>query len=187
MAAGQMGRSSTFLTFGKAPVGAAMRLYAFAHAGGTASTYAQWSRLLTPEIEVVGIELPGHGTRLMEQPLSCVSEMVQEVVQALQRSVEGENPASPRPFALYGHSLGAIVAFETARLVAPDPRFALSHLFVGAARAPHLPRPTQAITHLSEDEFLVAVQQRYGGIPSAVLDEPELLEMILPARRLRRL
>jgi surfactin synthase thioesterase subunit len=92
--------------------------------------------------------------------------------------------ASRAPFVLYGHSLGAVVAFETALLLQRTGRTAGPiHLFVGAARGPHLPPPVPAISHLPQDEFLDAVQHRYGGLPAALFEEPELLELVLPILR----
>lgn len=161
---------------GNVPAGC--RLMTFVHAGGSASAYAQWPKQLSSAIQVTGVEMPGHGMRVLEQPLVGVPEMAQEVASAIQAL-----PGSEIPLAFYGHSLGALVAFETARLLGAEAGSAPVHLFVGSAQAPQLPRAAVNITHLEEDEFLLAVQHRYGGIPAAVLEEPELLEMIMPAMR----
>jgi medium-chain acyl-[acyl-carrier-protein] hydrolase len=173
--------SSAFLSFANAAARTEtpfVRILAFVHAGGSASAYASWPRQLGGGFELVGVELPGHGSRVMEEPLADVHEMARAVVKEL-----AAQRAGLPPMVFYGHSLGALVAYETARLLADDPARAPRHLFVSAARAPHLPRETTDIAHLPEDEFLVAVQQRYGGLPAAVLQEPELLELILPALR----
>nr|AFB69885.1 microcystin synthetase-associated thioesterase [uncultured bacterium] len=79
------------------------------------------------------------------------------------------------PFALFGHSLGAALAFELARVLDVEP----IHLFVSARRAPHLPERTPPIAHLPSAEFIRSVQQRYAGIPQAVLDSPDLLDLLL--------
>lgn len=181
-----------FLRFGRGGVQARMRLYCFPHAGGTAAIYAPWATLLAPEIEICAVEQPGHGTRMGEEPLEALDAMVQQLLPQL-----CELQSDERPFAFYGHSLGAVIAYETA-LALEDleqrdrrtgnqsgitPFFALRHLFVGAARAPHLPPVLPALSHLDQEAFIAAVQQRYGGISEAVLAEPELLEMILPPMR----
>ena len=186
------GTPGCFLRFGKAGAQTRMRLYCFAHAGGTAAIYAPWARLLSPDIEIYAVELPGHGTRMDEEPLKDVAEMARHLLPQI-----CEQQADRRPFAFYGHSLGAVVAYETALalqdLASSDryqyassrqgPLLALQHLFIGAARAPHLPRMLPALSHLDQQAFLEGVRHRYGGISEAVLAEPELLEMILPPLR----
>jgi medium-chain acyl-[acyl-carrier-protein] hydrolase len=79
------------------------------------------------------------------------------------------------PFALFGHSMGALVSFELARRLDAEP----DHLFVSARRAPHLPERMPPIAHLPDPEFVAAVQRRYAGIPQAVLESPDLLELLL--------
>lgn len=170
-----------------------MRLYCFAHAGGTAATFAQWGRLLAPDIEVYAVEQPGHGTRMNEEPLTDVAEMARAILPDLI-----DMQSDRLPFAFYGHSLGAVVAYELALAMCHNerkaagssytpserwPQLTLQHLFVGAVRAPHLPPVLPPVSHLDQAEFLITVQQRYGGISDAVLAEPELLEMILPPLR----
>ena len=169
----------SFLSFGKAPPTGIERprLYCFAYAGGSSSIYAAWARALAPAIAVLGVEMPGHGSRFAETPLTTVSEMATDAADAIAAS------GSRAPYAFYGHSLGAIVAFETSRILGE--RFAEQpiHLFAGAARAPHLPAVVAPVSHLPSGEFLEAVQQRYGGLPAALFEEPELLEMVLPVLR----
>ncbi len=172
-----------FLTFtGAAPVdGNRPRLYCFPYAGGASSAFAPWARMLAPQISVLGVELPGHGSRFSETPFDSVSEMAEDAADAIASS------ESDAPFALYGHSLGAVVAFETAQILQRMAKGKHArppiHLFVGAARAPHLPTVLTPISHLPQKDFLDAVQRRYGGLPAALFDEPELLEMVLPVLR----
>lgn len=182
-----------FLRFGGAAAQAKKRLYCFAHAGGTAASYAPWARLLAPDIEVCAVEQAGHGSRLAEEPLESVVAMALEILPSLI-----DLQSDQLPFAFYGHSLGAIVAYEIAQELrhleqsavtssnttsASRPSLTLRHLFIGAVRAPHLPPSLPPIAHLDQEAFLSGVQQRYGGISDAVLAEPELLEMILPPLR----
>jgi medium-chain acyl-[acyl-carrier-protein] hydrolase len=161
-----------------------MRLYTFAHAGASARTFASWAKLLGPQTAVVGVEFPGHGGRVLEEALREVNGMAREAASAIEMDI---SKTEHHQIALYGHSLGAIVAYETARLLedgATEVRCSMpTHLFVGAMRAPHLPRTTTSIAHLEQAKFLAAIQQRFGGIPQAVLSEPELLEVIMPALR----
>ena len=186
------GRPDCFLRFGRTGAQARIRLYCFSHAGATAAIYAPWATLLAPEIEVCAVEQPGHGTRIGEDPLEEVDAMVQQFLPQL-----CDLQTDRRPFAFYGHSLGAVVAYEAAlalralehrsqradNIPRSMPLQNLQHLFVGAARAPHLPPVLPALSHLDQNAFIAGVKQRYGGISEAVLAEPELLEMILPPMR----
>jgi medium-chain acyl-[acyl-carrier-protein] hydrolase len=125
--------------------------------------------------------MPGHGARFEEMPFENVTDMATEAAAVI------EDDASGVPFAFYGHSLGAVVAYETAKLLQARADGAGQsspfHLFVGAARAPQLPRVLAPISQLPQDEFLNAVQSRYGGLPAALFEEPELLEIFLPVLR----
>ena len=85
------------------------------------------------------------------------------------------------PFALFGHSMGSLLAFELAKNLRGNAN--LRRLFVSARRAPHLTEPLPAIASLSSPDFVATVQQRYGGIPTAVLACEDLLELLLPRLR----
>ena len=150
------------------------RLICFPHAGGPAAAYRPWAPLVPDDVELVAIELPARWTRIAEPALRSI----EAIVDALEPELV---PLTTDRYALFGHSMGAIVAFELARrlraLGLPPP----SRLIVSAARAPHLPREPD-IHHLPEPQFLDGVVG-YGGMPAAVLDEPGLLEMVLPSLR----
>lgn len=153
-----------------------LRLVCFPYAGGNAAAYRTWATALPPDIEVLGVQLAGRGTRFKE-PLSTRLEPMLEAL-APEVAKLGENA----PFAFFGHSMGALIAFELTRELrlrgAPLP----SHLLVSAHRAPGLPEREEPLHHLSDAEFLTALR-RYGGMPASVLEQPELMEMILPIVR----
>ncbi len=153
-----------------------LNLVCFPYAGANPYIFIDWRTRFAPHVDVVGIHLPGRGTRLQQPSHTSISEIVSEVFEALPVLGGG-------PFAFYGHSLGALVAFETARQLrrmgAPQP----SHLFVGGARPPHMPALQPPLHSLERQAFLDSVQARYGGIPAAILQERELLEIFLPALR----
>src|SRR5450759_4546174 len=87
---------------------ARLRLFCFPYAGTGASIFRTWSDGLPAEVEVCPVEFPGRGTRLMETPFTQLSPLVQALAQALV-------PLMDKPFAFFGHSLGALVGFELAR------------------------------------------------------------------------
>ncbi|WP_438017929.1 thioesterase domain-containing protein [Sorangium sp. So ce315] len=151
-----------------------LRLFCFPYAGGGASIYSAWWRELPAHTELCAIKLPGREARLGEPPFERLTALVQALATALDGWLT-------KPFAFYGHSMGALVSFELARELrrrgAPPPR----HLFVAARRAPHL--PSSAPVHgLPDGEFL-AWLRRIGGTPEEVLREPELLALFMPVLR----
>ncbi len=130
---------------------------------------------MDPDVEVVAVQLPGREERIGEPH---ATELV-----ALARAIASEMlPLLDRPYGLYGHSLGSLVAFETARelerLGAPVPRI----LVEAAHRAPQVPRKSGSWHDLPESELIERLR-RLGGTPEAVLQHPELMELLLPIFR----
>lgn len=150
------------------------RLFCFPHAGGAAQLFRTWQDDLPEEVEVCAIQPPGRWTRLREPPIARVIDLVDAAAPALR-------PLMDMPFLLFGHSLGAVVAFELARRLPREP--SLVGLLVSSRRAPQLPIPYRPIHHLPDTEFVREMCQQYGGIPEEVLETPELLELLLPALR----
>jgi surfactin synthase thioesterase subunit len=158
---------------------AASRLFCFPHAGGGPIAFFDWPRRLGAEIECVCLQYSGRGSRLREKPCTSVDELVGQIA-------GGFTELADKPFAFYGHSLGGLVAFELARQMRRSGSPGgpgLQHLFVGASRAPHLPLAFAPIHQLPDMEFIGTLQKRYGGIPAAIYQEPEVMEMFMPAMR----
>ena len=160
------------ISFRLRPEGAARaRLICFPYAGGAALAFRDWR--FTSDIETCGVELPGRG-RSFNEPLL-------ESVHVAAKSVADEIPTD-LPFGFYGHSLGAIVAYETTlelrRRGGPLPVL----LAVGASRAPHVADPMRKLARLPEAE-LIAELQKYGGTPAEVLANREFLDLVLPILR----
>jgi medium-chain acyl-[acyl-carrier-protein] hydrolase len=153
---------------------ARLRLFCFPHAGGSASSFAAWSRFLPGTIDVLAVELPGHGGRFGEALQNCLTT-VAEAASA------GLVPYIDRPFAIWGHSMGALVGFEVARHLCRrglDP----THLLVSAHRAPRLDRDRPAVHTLGDEEFVAYLRLR-EGMSRAVLADQELIRMMLPVLR----
>jgi len=108
--------------------------------------------------------------------LETVEAMVEDYLWSLRDNLD-------MPFAFYGHSLGGLVAFEMARRLEAEGLPSPEHLFIGASAPPHFGLIHSRIGHLSGAEFVDAVQERYAGIPAPVLNEPELMELLLPVLR----
>ncbi|MCX6047109.1 MAG: alpha/beta fold hydrolase [Chloroflexi bacterium] len=169
-------RANAWVTIPKPQPQAQVRLFCFPYAGGGATVFRTWPALLPPTIELCAIQLPGRETRLRETPFDQLEPLVQALAVALY-------PYLDRPFAFYGHSLGALISYEVARHLqrvrAPLPQ----QLFVAARQAPHLPWAESPLHQLPTADFLSAVQQRYGGIPAAVWEDAELMALVQPQLR----
>ncbi len=156
--------------------GAKINLYCFPYAGVGASAYAGWAELVPEWIELFCFQPPGREQRFRERSLTTMSDVMAAVVPALAATID-------RPYVFYGHSMGALVAYEGAcklrALGYPEPEY----LFVGASRAPQLPWPHRPIRHLPDLEFLDEVNLRYGSVPAQVRDEAELRAIFVPALR----
>ena len=155
--------------------GAAVRLFCFHHAGGSAAVFRNWSDGL-PDLEVHAIQLPGRGSRFREAPYARVRDLARDVAEGIGLRLQGA-------YALFGHSFGGLVAFEVAHELSRRGQGDLVHLFVSGRRGPRLPDPVPPLHGLEDAALLQAVRARYGGIPEAILREPELLQLLLPALR----
>jgi medium-chain acyl-[acyl-carrier-protein] hydrolase len=152
-----------------------MRMFCFPYAGGGAATYRGWGASLPGDLEVCPVQLPGRETRLREAPFSDLTTMVRAVA-------DGINPLLDLPFVFFGHSMGAIIAFELARLLRERRRPQPLHLFAAGRRAPELPSRTRPIYALPEPEFLEELR-RLNGTPEEVLRNQDLMRLLLPILR----
>lgn len=155
---------------------APLRLWCIPFAGGGAAVWHPWAAELAGVCEVVGVRLPGRETRLAEAPCVDARVLVAQLLEALAPHTDGA-------YALCGHSLGGLLAFELARAVRDAGLRGPRALVVAGIRAPHH-RPDEPLVHRLVDAALVAeVERRYGGIPREIRDDPELLGLVLPILR----
>ncbi|HUE99362.1 MAG TPA: alpha/beta fold hydrolase [Anaerolineales bacterium] len=154
---------------------AGTRLFLFPYAGGGPAVFKNWVSEFPSNVEVCIVHYPGRGSRHREPPIKQITTLVERLSQAIQ-------PLLDKPFAFLGHSLGGLVAFELTRHLQrnslPQPQM----LFVSGCGAPHLSDPHLPIHSLPDSEFLKSLGQ-LNGIPSDVLDQPELLQFLLPILR----
>ena len=123
--------SPWFLGSGTGPA-RSVRLFCLPFAGGSAAAYAPWQAAINPRFEVVPVQLPGHGGRIREAPLQTMTAMAAALADAMA-------PRLDRPYAVFGHSMGALLGFETLRRLRARGGPAPVALCVSARRAPHLP------------------------------------------------
>ncbi len=165
----------SWIAFRKPNPQARLRLFCFPYAGTGASIFRTLSDGLPADVEVCPIQFPGRGTRLMETPFTQLSPLIQALAQAMV-------PLLDKPFAFFGHSLGALVGFELARQLRRQSGVQPVRLFVSADRAPQIPHRDRPIHALPEAEFLGELR-RLNGIPREVLEEAELMQIMLPVLR----
>jgi medium-chain acyl-[acyl-carrier-protein] hydrolase len=155
---------------------AAMRMFCFPHAGGGASAYRGWAENMAGEIDLCYIQLPGRENRLAESPFTALEPLADLLATALA-------PWLDRPYIFYGHSFGAIVAFEIARELRRRGFAEPEHLFMSASRAPHLRWPHPPIGQLTVLDLLHEVHRRYDAVPAEIFEDVELQELFVPALR----
>ena len=154
---------------------AGLRLFCFPYAGGGATIYSTWARGLPPEVEVVAVQPPGREGRIGETPYSDLRLLVAAMHDALR-------PHFDRPFAFFGHSNGALMAFELARALRHEGGPMPLHLFVSGRPAPQLELEDPPIHHLPHDEFIHELR-RFAGTPEEILQNAEIMELIMPLLR----
>lgn len=152
-----------------------VRLFCFAHAGGGATFFQPWREALRPDVEVCPVILPGREGRMHDAPYRRVADVVEPASTALM-------PLLDRPYAIFGHSMGSVVAYEVARWLAVHADRPPTVLFVSGRRAPHLPARRAPLHRLPDREFVAAVG-RLNGTPPDVLRQPDLLALFLPCLR----
>ncbi|MEN3385361.1 MAG: hypothetical protein V7608_5405 [Hyphomicrobiales bacterium] len=150
------------------------RLYCLPYAGGSAGIYRSWPELVSPDINIWGVEYPGHGSRIGESLVDCVEKLADSVANAI--------AAERTPYVLFGHSMGSLVAFETCHRLATYNAGTPELLVVSGHRAPRLPPSTPSL-HAAPDAEFIAHLRELGATPPEVFGSSELLELMLPILR----
>ena len=155
---------------------AAINLFCFSHAGGAASTFRQWPAGLPSWLELWAVQLPGRSSRWREAPIPSVPAIVDALIPVLL-------PYLGRPFAFFGHSMGAVLASEVAHALLRRGSLAPLHLFVSSRRPPHMQGSEPDLHALPDDEFINEIDRRYGGVPGELFDSPDMLALFVPPLR----
>ena len=153
---------------------ARVRLFCFPFAGGNASAYWGWAEGFPRDVEVCPVQLPGRGTRYTEPPFETMRDLVRATATGIENCLD-------RAFAFYGHSMGALLAFELAHELRARGRRGPMALFAGAHQAPMNPYRF-GIAHRTDAEVFAFVK-RLSDQPDLLDEHPELLNLVLPTLR----
>ncbi len=157
--------------------GIALRLFCLPYAGGDVAMFAPWAEDLPSEIELCPVRLPGRGPRVLEPAYAAVGPLVAALA-------DGLRPALDVPFALFGHSMGALVCFELARELRRRGGPLPCHLLVSGRPAPQLPPRYDPLSRLADRELVDQLHRRYGYVPPRDDDLfDELLRLMIPTLR----
>ncbi|CAM3691039.1 Linear gramicidin dehydrogenase LgrE [Vibrio aerogenes CECT 7868] len=167
------GASKWLKTFVPRP-DASLRLICLPHAGGGASAYATWARLLPEHTELVAVQLPGREDRLAEPMIDSMTALVKILMPHLLR-------LNDKPYVLFGHSMGAVIAYEICQMMVKTAQQPPAHLIISGREAPRLSRNDNL--HLVPDQALIEAIIRLEPQSKAVFDHPELAAISLPVIR----
>lgn len=154
---------------------AKLRLFCIPYAGGSSTIFHGWTRRMPDSVEICLVHLPGRGGRLSEPSFTQLIPLAHAIGENLSEMLD-------KPFAFFGHSMGALVSFEVARYLRRHARILPAALFVSGRRAPQLPDTDPRTHDLPLDEFLEEIR-RINGTPQEVLDNSELVSMLVPVIR----
>lgn len=152
-----------------------VRLFCFAHAGGSAALYRTWPQAMPPEIDLCLLQLPGRGARIMEPPYRDMASLLTSLQNVLA-------PLLDRPFAFFGHSMGGVIAYAATHALHGTDGQEPAHLFVSARMPPYRVAPAAPLHHRS-DQGLIDLIRHLGGAPADLLINPDLLATLLPIFR----
>lgn len=166
-------RSNAWLDYVSPNPTAPTRLFCFPYAGGSAAVYRGWHGGPLAATEVCPVQMPGRERRNNERPFERMARLAKAVVEIL---------PNEQPFAFFGHSLGALLAFEVARELRRQGRPMPFHLFVSGASAPQLCPNRPPRFNLTRQNFIAEIR-KLGGTPEEALESDELLNLLLPMLR----
>lgn len=151
------------------------RVFCFHYAGGSSVIFKQWAAAGRP-VEFIPVELPGRGTRSAEACLENFDQLTEPLLSGLLQAIDN------RPFCFFGHSMGAVIAFEAAWQLQTRYGLQPEQLIVAGRHAPHCPDPATFKSYMN-DEALIRELKRLNGTPPEILENREILDFLLPMIR----
>jgi medium-chain acyl-[acyl-carrier-protein] hydrolase len=154
---------------------ASIRLCCFHYGGGSASAFREWSKDVMDFVELIVVQMPGRENRFNEPLLYNISHVVDKLCMNFDHYMD-------KPFIFFGHSMGALIAFEFIRSLRRRGKPQPKHLIVSGTKAPQIPLGRQPIHDLPDSKFIEELK-RYNGIPGSIVDNRELMSLFLPTIR----
>ncbi len=152
------------------------RLFCFPFAGAGASVFFPWAAHFRDQpVELFGVQLPGRETRIKEAPFVSLGKLIAALAAAIQ-------PFLDKPFCFFGHSMGTVVSFELMREMRRR-GWPLPNRAIMSGSPPPNVRAFTNVHHLSDDQILAALSQRYRELPDGLMGHPGLRELVMPALR----
>lgn len=149
-----------------------IKIFFLPYAGGSSTSYLSWRIFLRPEFEFVPIELSGRGRRFGQPFYNSILEATDDIYKIISNDLN-------TPYAIYGHSMGTILAYELVRKIRDFGRNEPLHIFFSGRYPPYVDANEESISHLPEDIFLEKVFA-YGGMKREILENKELIDIFLP-------
>jgi medium-chain acyl-[acyl-carrier-protein] hydrolase len=171
-----MSENPWFLPVQRPDVPARVRLFCLPFAGGSASMFKPWQTGLPADVEVVPVQPPGRENRLSEAPFDRMDPLVDALATVIATRLDA-------PFALFGHSMGALVAFELADALRERHGVTPTHLLMSGRRPPHLPNIVPPLSRLGDDDVVHALSHYYEALPPILTERSHLLRAFLPTLR----
>jgi medium-chain acyl-[acyl-carrier-protein] hydrolase len=156
-----------------------IKLFCIPHAGASSSMYLKWEEFLYSQVELRQVELAGRGKRFKEKLLTNFSDVITDCCNIILRDMKDVNPL---PYAIYGHSLGGLIAFGVCNSIQENKLTQPIHLFISGCTPPGRIDPKDNLDNLSNSEFIKEIAS-YGGIPLNLLQDPKMLNLFLPILR----
>ena len=153
-----------------------IRLFCFPHAGGGASAFHSWRAAFPSAVQLCSVLLPGRESRRSEPAFTQLNLLATTLARELA-------PWLDLPYAVFGHSMGAMLAFEWIRELRRSGQAMPARLFLSGRRAPDLNHEAAELHMLPDPQFIKELTRRYGGIPDEIRQVPELVDYYLPVLR----
>jgi medium-chain acyl-[acyl-carrier-protein] hydrolase len=152
-----------------------LRLFCFPYAGGNTYGFRSWQRHFPPDVDLCLVHLPGRGKRINEQMFTRLKVIVRKLADLI--------TSEPQPpYALFGHSMGAVISFELARELRRRRFAAPLRLFLSGRSAPNIASREAPIFNLPEEAFIAEIR-KFNGTPKELLDHSEAMELFIPVLR----
>ncbi|GAA0422368.1 MAG: thioesterase II family protein [Bacillota bacterium] len=152
-----------------------IKLFCIPYAGGSATVYSKWKRLVSANIEIVEVELTGRGRRINEALIDNMDDMIEDIYTSIKDQLQ-------EPYAIFGHSMGGLITYELCQRLKKESHQDPVHIFISGRKAPHIKNPFYDYHDLPFDEFVKKIVN-YGGMEREIFENKELAEIFVPILR----